>query len=67
METLNKLEYSLKVVEALIKVHQESYIRDETALPIGVNWDLEKQSTFFTGLLALRSELTYVRDTLKRL
>lgn len=50
-----------------MKINQASYVRDECMKPIGVEWDLVKQSDFFIGLINLRDELRIVVDNLKML
>ena len=68
MKTLDQANYCKKITEALLRINQESYIRDENNLkPIGVKWDLEKQSDFFTGLINLRDQLNFIIESLGKL
>ena len=67
MKTLEQTTRCKKTIDALLRVHRESYQRDENLKPIGVNWDLEKHSLFFTGLLNLRDELELIIESLNKL
>jgi len=67
MKTLDQANRCKKTIDALLRVHRESYQRDENFKPIGVDWDLEKHSTFFIGLLNLRDELELITESLNKL
>ena len=68
MKTLDQANSCKRITEALLRINQESYIRDENNLkPIGVKWDLDKQSDFFTGLINLRDNLDFIIESLSKL
>jgi len=68
MKTLDQANYCKRITESLLRINQESYIRDENNLkPIGVKWDLEKQSDFFIGLKDLRDNLDFIIESLGKL
>jgi len=67
MKTLESAKRCKKITDALLRINQGAFIRDENLNPIGVNWDLEKQSDVFTGLVTLRDELILVIESLSKL
>ena len=67
MKTIERAKRCKHIADELMKINQASYVRDENLNPIHVNWDLDKHSELFHGLLNLQDELYYIIQALSQL
>ncbi len=67
MKTLESAKRAKELSEQIMKLHQDSAIRDESGKMIDVKWDKEKSADLFFSVYELRMVLDSIISTLNYL